>query len=269
MYKQLIGKGTFGKIYRTDNDTVIKEVNVKGKLKLYKSIISSYIIAKNFNHKNVIGIKDYDVIYTSGVNEDIEPLRIDIYMDYFPGKSALRLVKVHKVPMGIKLLNILYQIVDGLDYLHSQNIAHRDIKLSNIIIKNDVPIIVDLDTVCTKSNFKGLVGTFKFMDPYLYKSWENKQPLDYFIADIYSLSLTMFVIVNGRMPWLNVDKMNKETLFKIKSENNNDTRIYSDSGISQLDELIETGLNPDISKRNSISTIKNIIKNIINVYDDL
>lgn len=46
----------------------------------------------------------------------------------------------------IEASNIMRQVVDGMRYLHSHNILHRDISLSNLLITKDMNIVSMLFT---------------------------------------------------------------------------------------------------------------------------
>lgn len=43
----------------------------------------------------------------------------------------------------LKIRNIIYQILQGLAYMHKQNFFHRDMKPENILIKDDIVKIAD------------------------------------------------------------------------------------------------------------------------------
>jgi len=46
----------------------------------------------------------------------------------------------------------LYQVLQGIAYLHENNVVHRDIKLENILMTdNGQPIIADFD-ICKDSS---------------------------------------------------------------------------------------------------------------------
>ena len=100
-----------------------------------------------------------------------------------------------------EMAKIMYQILLGIEYLHSLGIAHRDLKPSNILItKNKVIKIIDfgLSNMYKVGNkLKSAVGSPSYAAPEII---ENKAyfPLD---VDIWSLGIIMYILLTGTLPF--------------------------------------------------------------------
>ena len=99
-----------------------------------------------------------------------------------------------------KLTKIALGIVDGLRYVHSQNVIHRDIKPKNILMfgpKDDmIPKIADFGVAKQIQAFTAhtAVGQDLYMAP------EVRLHLRYdYTADIFSLAMTLFELFNEQL----------------------------------------------------------------------
>lgn len=85
--------------------------------------------------------------------------------------------------------------------MHSNNIAHRDLKLENIIIDKDKRIkIIDFGfaTDWTKEDKSYLFcGTPSYMSPEII----NNQKHSYFKADIWALGVILYALLSGKFPF--------------------------------------------------------------------
>lgn len=76
------------------------------------------------------------------------PKQICLVTDFVNGISMHHYVKAHCANRIVKeptCRRFFKQIVEGFDYLHSQGIAHRDIKLDNILIEEKTKMIKIID----------------------------------------------------------------------------------------------------------------------------
>jgi serine/threonine protein kinase len=126
-----------------------------------------------------------------------------LIMEFVKGVSLLSFLKSKpdRKIVEIDCKYIFTQIMWGIDYLHSQNVYHRDIKLENIIIdeKNNIKII-DFGFVTSEPKNKPLnffCGTPSYMPP------EIVLKKDYFgcQADIWSIGILLFTLLCGSFPF--------------------------------------------------------------------
>ena len=135
LYK-IIGKGSFGEVYLTkkDNSSKIYATKKLDKNQTDRPSIKKYFdneisIMKKLNHPNIV--KFYDMLTSHS--------HYYVIIEYCNGGSLTSCLKKYKKlyhkPFTQEIVQYLMrQIIDGLMFIHSRKIIHRDIKLDNILV---------------------------------------------------------------------------------------------------------------------------------------
>jgi serine/threonine protein kinase len=99
---------------------------------------------------------------------------------------------------------VMGELVAGLSYLHKRGVAHRDIKPDNILVDAaGTPYFADfgVSTIIDKDDptLSTVEGTALFMPPELFS--ESRLKVDAFAADVWSLGVTLFMLLFGTAPF--------------------------------------------------------------------
>lgn len=196
--KKYLGGGAFGSVFQgviVDSDelvaikqVIIKEDNIRSLV--LNEIQVMMAMSKYPNcQKNIVCIHDY---------KEVDKL-IYIIMEFVEGDDLWSLTANTK-----NLLNVLKQSCLGLQYLHSHNVLHRDIKPDNIMITEDGAVkLVDLGIGCVVvpndilNTCIHVSGTPGYIDPLLYSKRIKTSCKS---SDIYSLGVAMYVLMTRQSP---------------------------------------------------------------------
>ena len=98
-----------------------------------------------------------------------------------------------------------YQILSAVSYLHDNNIAHRDLKLENILVKDNSVMLADfgfsqkIDGDNSLSNKCG--GTIYFLSPELIRSVKTRSLWCLYKTDIWALGVILYAMLLGKFPY--------------------------------------------------------------------
>lgn len=254
---ELIGKGAFGKVFLGEHRETGELVAIKVIPYLKKNInrINREMeIPRLFaNHKNI----------ASFIEAKRYGNKIYIISEYITNGITLEKWKLPDLTTReglLVLLDVMYELADAYDYIHQQGVAHRDVKPRNILMKGNVPIIIDWDLACLNlpdSPFpcKGLAGTPNYLAPEL---WNNRKNIDPFLTDIYSLGVVFYYLANRKqLPYI------RKEIEDVKRAVLEGNPIPSSSGNDRLDELIMLMIQTVPEERISLDDVKNNLQILI------
>ena len=150
------------------------------------------------NHPNIV--KLYDVIYTDKYILLIQELVNGISLRNFYDSEIRNQENISDRKLQI-LNSILNQILSAFDHIHKKGIAHRDIKLENILMtKNNEIKIIDFGfgMINQRNNLqKFFCGTPNYMAPeiVLKKDYNGQK------ADIWSLGVLIYKLFCADFPF--------------------------------------------------------------------
>lgn len=149
MRGQLIGKGTFGRVYLGMNTTTgellaVKQVEVNPKLpntdpgKIREMVKALDLEIDTMQHLDHVNIVQY-------LGCERKEYSISIFLEYISGGSVGSCLRKHGKFEEPVVSSLTRQTLQGLSYLHSEGILHRDLKSDNLLL--------DLDGTCKISDF--------------------------------------------------------------------------------------------------------------------
>ncbi len=199
-----IGKGAMGVVYLARDPLIGRQVALKTfrvgfsakdqELAQFRSrFVREAQSAGILSHPNIVTI--HDVVDEGGEGTCF------IAMEFVKGTNLKQLMQRPETFSHDRLIDILSQIAEGLDYAHSRGVVHRDIKPANILIAQDGKVkitdfgIARLDT--SNLTMEGqLLGTPNYMAPEQIQGKEVDHR-----ADIFSLGVVFYEMLTRRKPF--------------------------------------------------------------------
>lgn len=198
--EQLLGEGTYGKVYRAydpvlDRHVAIKIPKLSGEdARRQERFLREAKAAARLRHANIVGVHE-----SGRIGNDFY-----IASEFIDGAPLTELISQEGLSYQ-EVARICAELAEGLAYAHEHGVVHRDIKPGNILIGSDgTPQIADfglakrLDEDATMTTEGGFLGTPAYMPPE-----QARGELDKIgpASDQYSLGVVMFELLTGRRPF--------------------------------------------------------------------
>ncbi|KAF2723416.1 hypothetical protein K431DRAFT_219938 [Polychaeton citri CBS 116435] len=219
MRGQLIGKGTFGRVYLGMNTTTgellaVKQVEVNPKApntdpakikEMVKALDQEIDTMQHLDHVNIVQY----------LGCEKKEYSISIFLEYISGGSVGSCLRKHGKFEESVVSSLTRQTLLGLAYLHQEGILHRDLKADNILL--------DLDGTCKISDFgiskrstnpynnditNSMQGSVFWMAPEVIRAQSQSIGLEEKFnqgysakVDIWSLGCVVLEMFAGRRPW--------------------------------------------------------------------
>jgi len=193
-----LGRGGMGIVYKA-TDSVLDRVvaykvlpnELRESPKALKNFLREAKSAAQLNHPNIV------TVYDAGEQDG----RFYIAMEYVEGTTLKEILRTRKKIPVVWVLHVLVQVCEALAYAHDKKIVHRDVKPANMMWTREKQAkIMDFGLAKVIEEVRNhttvVAGTPYYMSPEqtLGRNVDHR-------TDIYSLGVTLFELVTGRLPF--------------------------------------------------------------------
>ena len=194
-----IGRGGMAVVYKAWQPSLNRYVALKV-LPSYLTLDRQFVArfqreaqaAASLRHPNIL------VIHDVGQQGDL----YYIVMEYLEGQTLKQLIEQQGPLPPERVVHIVEQVAEALDYAHQRGFVHRDIKPANIFVgQGDQVTLTDFgiakaawETHLTRTGM--LVGTPEYMSPEQARGEEVDAR-----SDLYSLGIVAYEMLTGRVPF--------------------------------------------------------------------
>ncbi|KAK8360429.1 hypothetical protein V6Z12_A04G163600 [Gossypium hirsutum] len=191
-FETKVASGSYGDLYKgtyCSQEVAIKVLKPERiNTDLQKEFAQEVFIMRKVRHKNVVQF----------IGACTKPPNLYIVTEFMSGGSVYDYLHkqkgVFKLP---SLLKVAIDISKGMNYLHQNNIIHRDLKAPNLLMdENEVVKVADFGVARVKAQsgvMTAETGTYRWMAPEVieHKPYDHK-------ADVFSFGIVLWELLTGK-----------------------------------------------------------------------
>lgn len=260
LLQELIGKGSFGRVYKA-TDLNSKSVVAVKILDIEESDTVNPKLADTYSEflKEINALKRLSNSGARNINLILDALPVGQTMwmvtEYCAGGSVSTLMKPHDGGLHERwIIPILREVAEAIYWVHKEGIIHRDIKCANVLVTEtgfvqlcDFGVAGVVETKFDKRST--FIGTPHWMAPELF----DDVPSYSTPVDIWAFGSLVYEIASGKPP-------NAQAGFGVEALGNyikiHVPRLEGDQYSSQLKDLVAFCMVGDPSKRPAIEQIQ-------------
>ena len=228
-----VGSGGMSHVYKAQDLKLNRYVAVKvlkNEFSRDKNFVTKFRIeaqaSAGLSHPNIVNV--YDVVEEDG--------HYFIVMEFVDGITLKEYIEENGRLNMDKAIDISLQIASGLEEAHEHHIIHRDIKPQNIIVSRNGNVKVTdfgIAKAATSNTLtSGAMGSVHYISPEQARGGYSDER-----SDIYSLGITMYEMVTGRVPFEG-DNNVSVALMHIQNEMIPPRQYYPEDIYSSFEKII-------------------------------
>lgn len=216
-----LGRGAFGEVFAGKmivcNNFIVSENKIAIKILKQlndiakKELCNELEILHRLDHPNII--KYWGYWSNNDKNE------YAVLMELLKGVPLDKYFKEINYDVNKNLI-IMKQLLDGISYLHQNDVVHRDIKPENIYISSSLVKYIDFGFTCQINRCENIVGTPIYASPEMIQHVINKKNdtsyvinnMSYKINDLWALGLVLYELFTRKNFYMPDEMKNFETL---------------------------------------------------------
>lgn len=247
-----VGSGSYGDLYRgtyCSQEVAIKVLRLERiNPEMVRDFSQEVYIMRKIRHKNVVQF----------IGACTRHPNLCIVTEFMSRGSLYDFLHKHKGVFKLPfLLKVAIDVSKGMNYLHQNNIIHRDLKTANLLMdENEVVKVADFGVARVQAQsgvMTAETGTYRWMAPEVieHRPYDHK-------ADVFSFGIVMWELLTGQLPYSSLTPLQAAVGVVQK-----DLRpLIPKNSHPRLAELLERCWQQDPTQRPDFSEIIEILQHI-------
>ncbi|GAA0150768.1 non-receptor serine/threonine protein kinase [Lithospermum erythrorhizon] len=194
-FEYKIASGSYGDLYKgtyCSQEVALKILKSERlNTNMQQEFAQEVYIMRKIRHKNVVQF----------IGACTRPPNLCIVTEYMSGGSVYDYLHKQKGTFKFPtLLKVAIDVSKGMNYLHQNNIIHRDLKAANLLMdENEVVKVADFGVARVRAQtgvMTAETGTYRWMAPEVieHKPYDHK-------ADVFSFGVVLWELLTGKLPY--------------------------------------------------------------------